>query len=192
MKCFVLLSFILLLGPENEVRAQRLEFYMEDLNFCLDTNTFKVDGYYYLSNSDTAKTDQLIFYPFPQETGLGRVDSIMVYDEMERKELPVTSAKNNSGVSFPLSIEGLGFRKIRIVYRQSLKDHFATYILKTTQNWGKPLATANYTLTVPDYIKIDSLSYPADSVKVNHNIKVYCWNKKDFFPREDFNIYFNH
>jgi hypothetical protein len=191
MKYFILLPFLLCLYAKNEIHAQRLDFYMEDLNFYLDTNSFKVDGYYYLSNSDTANINQLIFYPFPQKAGLGRVDTIIVYDEMMEKELVVTSAKNNSGVSFPLSVEGLGFRKIRISYRQSLKGNHAVYILKTTQNWGKPLATANYTLTVPDRIRIDSLSYIADSVNQSPGKKIYYWNKKDFSPREDFNIYFS-
>jgi hypothetical protein len=191
IRFIMLFSCMLWFGTHDKVHAQRIDFYMEDLNFYLDTNSFEVDGYYYLSNSDTAKTRQLIFYPYPQESGLGIVDTVRVYDEMEKKELLVTPAKDNSGVSFPLTIEGMGFRKIRIFYRQRLEGDHAVYILKTTQNWGKPLSTAVYTLTSPGYIKINALSYPPDSVKPGNDKNVYYWNKKDFFPSEDFRVQFS-
>jgi hypothetical protein len=192
MKYLVFLFFTLWLFPKYELQAQKLDFYMEDLNFYLDTNYFEVDGYYYFSNGSTTKTEQLIFYPFPNGNGLGSIDSIAVNDNMAQKELPFKVLDKNTGISFLLSIEGLGFRKIRIKYRQTLKEKFASYILNTTEKWGKPLETANYTLFVPDYIRIDSISYEANNMIQGNGKKIYSWNKKDFMPAENFNIFFNY
>jgi hypothetical protein len=192
MKYLVFLFFTLWLFPKYELQAQKMDFYMEDLNFYLDTNYFVVDGYYYFSNNGSTRAEQLIFYPFPNGNDLGSIDSITVYDNIAQKELPFNVLDRNTGISFLLSIEGLGFRKIRIKYRQRIKKKFATYILTTTEKWGKPLETANYTLFVPDYIRIDSISYEANNMIQGNGKKIYSWNKKDFMPAENFNIFFNY
>jgi len=158
----------------------------------LDSNNFTVDGYYYLNNNDSSKISQFIFYPFPLEPYLGNVDSISVFDETIKKRIYFSKAKDNSGIIFPLQMEGYGFRKIKIIYSQQLKKNIAEYILKTTQTWGKPLESANYSLSVPDKIKIDSLSYAADSVKKINNKNIYYWSKKNFYPKIDFVFYFSH
>ena len=176
----------------NNLFSQKLSFYKEDLKFYLDTNNFIVDGYYYLSNNDSSKVSQIIFYPFPTEADFGNVDSISVFDDTFKKEISFYKAKDNSGITFLLQMEGYGFRKIKIIYRQRLNNNIAKYILRTTQNWGKPIESANYILSVSDKIKIDSLSYPADSARVVNNKTIYYWSKKNFFPREDFIFYFSH
>lgn len=175
---------------ETPVIAQRTEFYKEDLHFYLEPNYFITEGFYYFSNNDSANNNHIIFYPFPTGNKYGKVDSVSVFDNTFKKEISFSQQKNNTGISFPLTLEGYGFRKIKIVYRQRLYGNIAEYILTTTKNWGKPLETANYSLTIPVKIRIDSLSYPADSVKFDNKRNTYYWNKKNFLPKENFMIYF--
>lgn len=192
MRSFIFSFFILIIFTGNSLFSQKLSFYKEDLKFQLDTNSFTVDGLYYFSNSDSVKISQFIFYPFPVDETFGTIDTALVYDSTLKKKIEFSRIKDNKGISFPLSIEGYGFRKIRIYYRQELKENKAEYILKTTQNWGKPLETADYTLTIPDKIKIDSISYPADKIiQINASL-IYYWSKKNFLPQKDFLIYFKY
>jgi hypothetical protein len=187
----LLFSFLtLIIFSSNNLFPQKLSFYKEDLKFTLDTNSFVVDGLYYFSNSDSVKISQFIFYPFPTDQTLGDIDSAIVYDSTFKKRIEFSRSKDNKGISFPLTMEGYGFRRIRIYYRQNLKGNMAKYILETTKNWGKPLEIANYTLTVPENIKIDSLSYAADSSKIIDKKNIYFWSKKNFLPQKDFLIYF--
>ena len=188
MKNFILLIQFFSFGY---IQAQKINFYKEDLNFYLDATHFTVEGYYYFSNSSSTEVTQIIFYPFPDKDNLGIVDSVSVYNTFTNKELSIIS-KNNSGISFPIFIDRYGFVKLKIVYRQSLKGNFAEYILTTTKIWGLPLEMASYKLFVPDKIKIDSISYPADSVKTDKVRDIYYFNKKNFFPKKNFEIYFNY
>lgn len=176
----------------NNLYSQKLSFYKEDLKFNIDTKYFSVDGAYYFSNSDSVKIKQIIFYPFPVAKELGNIDSVSVYDTTENKVISFSKMNDSPGISFPLLIEGYGFRKIKIHYRQQLKGNMAEYILQTTKNWGKPLETANYSLTVPRNLKIDSLSYITNSIQHLGNTNIYYWIKKDFMPQKDFNIYFSY
>jgi hypothetical protein len=190
MRSYLFSFLVFILFSCNSLYSQKLSFYKEDLKFSLETKYFTVDGAYYFSNSDSVKIKQIIFYPFPVRKELGDIDSISVYDSTEKKEISFFNMSENSGISFPLLMEGYGFRKIKIHYRQQLKGNMAEYILQTTRNWGKPLETANYSLFVPDNIKVDSLSYIADSIKHPSHNNIYYWAKKNFLPQKDFYIYF--
>jgi len=190
MRYFFYSFLALIIFSWNDLYSQKLSFYKEDLNFYINKNNFIVDGYYYLSNSDSSKVSQFIFYPFPTKPYFGNVDSISVFDDTFKKEISFIKAKDNSGITFPLQMESYGFRKIKIIYRQQLKNNIAEYILTTTKSWGKPLELANYKLFVSDKIKIDSLSYPADSSKFINNKHIYYWSKKNFLPQKDFIFYF--
>ncbi len=190
MRLYLFSFLVFLLFFCNSLYSQKLSFYKEDLKFSLETKYFTVDGAYYFSNSDSIKVKQIIFYPFPLAKELGNIDSISVYDSTERKVISFSKMNDNSGISFPLLMEGYGFRKIKIHYRQQLKGNMAEYILQTTKNWGKPLETANYSLCVPVNVKIDSLSYTADSIKHLGNKYIYYWTKKNFLPKKDFYFYF--
>ena len=99
MRCFYYSFLIFSIFTSARLFAQQVSFYKEDLHFYLNGNSFITDGYYYFSNNDSLKINQLIFYPFPLGEPYGKVDSVYikegasVYFRIRDKEIPATITK---------------------------------------------------------------------------------------------------
>jgi len=171
--------------------AQNLQFVKEKLNFEITESEFTVDGTYYFRNSSPDTVKQYMLYPFPENLELGEVTSVEGSSVYPEKDLNVIRNFNQKAAHFRLKIYPEDTAVTHIVYKQEIKKNKAEYILTSTQAWNKPLKKADFTLKVPIHIKIDSLSYNADSLCCFENYLLYKWYFKDFMPNRNFYVSFS-
>lgn len=176
-----------LLFAYSIVFGQQINFFREDITFRLDGDYFRIEGFYWFSNrSDRAVTSE-IYFPFPPHSG-GRVDSIQIYDLTKGRE--TWTREEEFGLAFIVHLEPADTSLFRIKYRQKLNSDSAVYILKTTKNWGKPLAVAEFKLIIPDSFVIKGFSYPPDQLYEIEKIKIYLWKREQFLPDRNMVFYF--
>jgi len=172
------------------VKSQSLEFFREDLIFEIKEGYFYVDGIYHFCNVSAEALETTLFYPFPKDSSYDRTDSISIENTNTQDPISFMKDKEN-GIYFKLSISPYGIEKYRIKYRQKINGHQAEYILTSTQSWKKPFEIVNYQLIIPKNIKIESLSYEADSVSIKKWKDIYYWQKRDFMPDRNMLIMFS-
>lgn len=164
--------------------GQRISFFREDLDFKLTKDIFEVDGLYYFRNLTDGELKQMLFYPFPDVEIYGKIAYIKINIENDTASLLAT--QSSKGSMFKVMIPPNGEVACRIRYGQKLISNEAMYIITTTQRWARPFEIANYSLTFPDNIKLDSISMPPDSISQPTGETKYYWKKEDFMPDVDF------
>jgi len=163
--------------------GQRASFIKEDITFRLDSIHLNVEGYYWFCNDSPTDIASEIFYPFPYTYG-EMIDSIRIFN-ISQGHKHSYQLEGYSGLSFNFYIAGHDTALFQIGYRQKLSKDSAVYILKTTQDWGKPLIHAEYKLLVPETFVIKHFSYPPNkSYEIQHE-KIYYWEMNDFMPDRD-------
>jgi hypothetical protein len=162
--------------------AQNASFYKEHITFKIEEGYFYVNGEYFLRSNNHSGNSIALFYPFPTDTIYSPVDSLLIYDANNSKEISNYNMKN-TGVSFHLELDSL--TTVFISYRQKLKGSQARYILTTTKQWGKPFEEVTYELIAPADLKISSFSYPPDNQQKIENNMIYYWRKVNFMPARD-------
>lgn len=171
--------------------SQNLQFFMEKLNFEICNTEFTVDGLYYFKNSSPDTIRQYMLYPFPQNPGLGKVKNIKGKSIFPELTMPLIANFNQKGAYFRLKIYPFDTAVVQIKYTHEIKNQKAEYILTSTKVWGKPLEKADFTLKIPIDIKIDSLSFDADSLLFFKDYLLYKWEFKDFMPDKNFTVFFS-
>jgi hypothetical protein len=166
------------------LRAE-LRFYREDLHFTLTDSTFSVDGNYFLRNDSEKDLKQFLFYPFPQDSLYGLVDTVFC-ENVSRPDSAKVVRWNQNGASLQITIPAQDTTVMRIYYNHKLKGGKAEYILETTAAWGKGFEQAYYDLTFPKTITVKSISYMPDELIETETHYKLIWIKKDFLPMENF------
>ena len=184
MKKFLLLLFFL----SSFCYGQRADFFQEDITFHLNKSQFDVEGYYWFTNNSDKPIISNLFYPFPNYSG-EKIDSIRLFNISGGENLHY-NIEGNHGISFNVYIVPKDTILLQIGYRQEIKSDSASYILKSTKAWGKPLVKAEYKLIVPDFFKVKKFSYTPDKSYEIQNQKIYYWKKKNFMPEKDMIFYF--
>jgi hypothetical protein len=180
------LLFVYLLLVNIFIWAGDLHFFRENLTFEItDDLYFCVDGEYFFRNSSVKPLKQVLFYPFPQDSLYGKVDSITVFDVNDPKNSKLSKI-NSKGAFFKVEIPPESEKIYRISYRQKMKSNQAEYILLTAQRWKKAFEEIHYQLIFPLETKIKYISYPPDNIGVLNDKNIYFWEKKDFMPDQNF------
>jgi hypothetical protein len=178
-RIFILL-FILI--ANTAAQAQELEFYKEDLNFTIRKGFFYVDGIYYFSNPGGESVRKVLFYPFPtSDTFYGPVKDVSILEIADSNTNRLIKQTRN-GAMFAIDLPPYESTKFRIRYTQPVYGNRSEYILTTTQNWGKPLELAHYSLTVPPELVNLQFSIPPDSTQRVGTDAIYYWERKNFIP----------
>ena len=164
--------------------GQRISFFREDLDFRLTKDIFEVDGLYYFRNLTDVELKQMLFYPFPDVDKYGEIAYIQINIENDTASLLATQSLKGS--MFKVIIPPNGEVACRIRYGQKLISNEAMYIITTTQRWARPFEIANYSLTFPINIQLDSISMPPDSVGQSADDTKYYWKREGFMPEVDF------
>ncbi|HPR17345.1 MAG TPA: hypothetical protein PLD62_03785 [Candidatus Cloacimonadota bacterium] len=178
----LLISISLSLGAE-------LRFYREDLHFTLSDSTFTVDGWYFLRNNSDKELKQFLFYPFPQDSLYGLVDTIFC-ENVSRPDSAKVLKWNQNGARLQITIPAQDTTVMRIYYNHNLKGGKAEYILETTAAWGKGFEQAYYDLTFDKSIRIKTISYIPDDLEEIQTQYKLIWRKQDFLPMENFVVEF--
>lgn len=184
-------GFLFLFFSSTVSFSQSLQFVKENLNFEITESEFTVDGIYYFRNTTIDTIRQYLVYPFPQNSELGEVTSVIGSAVYPEKDLDIVKNFNQKAAHFRLKVYPGDTAVTHIVYKQEIRENQAEYILTSTKAWNKPLEKADFTLKVPIHIKIDSLSYNADSLCCNKDFYLYKWYFKDFMPDRNFYVSFS-
>ena len=161
-----------------------LHFSEEYIDFKIDSVYFYVNGIYTFRNTNSYPLTQIIEFPFAYK--IQQIDSIIVYDLVQL--CPVEFYKESQSVTFSITLPALSALDISICYQQKLAK-VNTYILTSTQTWGKPLDKAVYNLKIINETLLDSLNYKPDSVKRTIQCSKYYFTKYNFMPQTDFIVY---
>lgn len=180
----IVLGFLIL---STSIYSQGVKFFGEDIAFWLDREYFIVDGIYWFVNETDKQVEKIIYYPFPNDSGAGEVDSISIYNLSEGRE-EVALNISDDGLKYLLVIPHNDTTIYRIGYRQQVKHDCAKYILTSTKKWGRSLDWVKYKLIVDDKVEIKMFTYDADKLYKVENKKIYYWERKNFLPEDDFVI----
>ncbi len=182
-----IIIFVFVLAAAVEIQSQNVDFFREDLRFRLISGQFEVEGDYYFRNNTASLLVTKLIYPFPQDSSFGKIDSVSCIDLSDLNS-PINLI-NQKHMIFTISIPPNESKIFRIAYHQQLKDSKASYILTTTNRWGKPFERASYELLVEN-LDVDSLLYVPDKVEVFNDSTKFYWKKENFMPDRDFEVYF--
>lgn len=160
-----------------------VSFFEEHIDFKLDSSYFSINGIYSFSNCSSHRITRQIVFPFACATNT--IDSVKILDLNTLQLLPFKKLTN--AVSFEINIQPKDTLDVQVFYRQKASQK-NTYILTSTQTWGKPLDHAYYTFCVFKETVIDSFSYSPDAVKMAGNDQCYQWEKHHFLPTRDFEV----
>lgn len=161
-----------------------MRFFKEDITFTLNSGNFIVDGYYWFSNESNKELEKMIFYPFGCTDSSEAVDSVTVFN-MTNGVAQNILQKNENGLFFVVFLSVGDTTIYHITYRQSLTSDSVRYFLRSTQQWGKPLESAQYKLVVHNPVIVTKYSYEPDTLYTIQGDKIYYWNRRKFLPEAD-------
>jgi hypothetical protein len=140
-----------------------------------------VEGYYFYKNPFPFPVIQGFSIPFPVDQDHPKPIEVKVERLTPIKEaISIRHIFGSTG--FDVYFSGLEEVEVRVSYRQKAGGENATYILTTTQPWGKPLESGVYTL------------YPHGTVIVSSNYlldlpgKAPGFHKTGFMPDKDWHF----
>jgi len=169
--------------------SQHIEFYKEDLKFSIDNECFKVRGTYFFRNLTSDTVSKFLIYPFPDEKVYGKIDSVRVINRDDVTETNKLKGINTRGAYFAIKILPNGIGDYEISYRQHIYEGKMKYILTSMNAWHNNLEEADFELTYPANVCIDSINFLPDQLEIINDMVVWKWKKKDFMPQKDIEIY---
>jgi hypothetical protein len=163
--------------------AFELRFEREYIRVLIQPAGVRVDGTYYFRNESPTAGAVMLFYPFPVDSLHPRPTRIVVYSE-NGDTLPF-SQPSADGILFRVDLPAGGMSSARVVYDQPSLDRAACYILTTTSAWRRPLERAEFEISVPSGLRLESMTYDADEVAEKPTGRVYRFRREKFMPTRD-------
>ena len=173
----------------NNILAQEVEFFREDLTFRLEDGFFGVEGDYFFRNTTDQEVRKLLFYPLPESKVYGDVINLNI--NIKENSTSIITGSSEEGAAFKLKLGPGEEATYRINYVQRLRSNEAKYIITTTRLWGKGLEVATYRLDCPASILIDSISICPDTIFMKEGRYHYLWVREEFMPKVDFIFQFS-
>jgi hypothetical protein len=168
--------------------SQSVEFYKEDLKFSIENDWFNVSGTYYFRNLTGDTIRRFLIYPLPDEKVFGVTDSVKI-SPLEKND-PAGKLKrvNPNRASFTIFILPHGTATYKIDYRQQIRVNKMKYILTSMRTWRNRLEEADFELSFPADLCIDSVNFIPDKVMLRDGKIVWQWRKSNFMPEKDIDI----
>jgi len=155
-----------------------VHFTSERIDVHVYPDDIQVDGYYFYKNPFPFPVVQGFAIPFPVDKDHPEPLEVRVERlTPEKEDIRLRHGFGNPG--FEVSFSAHEEVEIGVSYRQKSEGMNATYILKTTQPWGRPLESGVYTL-YPHGVMIESSSYP-----LNLPGKALGFHATGFMPDKD-------
>jgi hypothetical protein len=155
-----------------------VHFTSERIDVHIYPDEIRVNGYYFYKNPFPFPVQQGFTIPFPIDKD--HPEPMEVHVERRtpvKEEIRLRHLFGNTG--FDAYFAAHEVAEIRVSYHQKAGGMNATYILKTTQPWGRPLESGVYTLYPHDTV-IESSNYPLDLPG-----KTPGFHKTGFMPDKD-------
>ena len=176
-----------------------MSFDSEIIRLFVEPDTLEVEGIYLLL-CDPERIDQVtLFYPYPDREYLGEAHTVLLearppggqWRELRfaeypgRRSLPSGDILGGARWWVPLTLgDSL---EVRTVYRQALRDSCATYIVRTTSAWGRPLENARFEIHLPEsYVPVE-VSFPFRQVHAPEGT-YYLYEASKFMPSRDIDV----
>jgi hypothetical protein len=164
-----------------------VSFVSEVISLSITENRVSVSGRYNLRSNLPGKHTIPLAYPFPLGAASDYPDTIRVYQE--KNGIPITFEENRKQGEIFFKIEAEGDFEFTAYYSQKLRKREATYILTTTKEWGAPLKSADFYITLPNNLIPTFWSFPPDSNQRNKGFTAYSIHRTDFLPLRDLTVH---
>ena len=133
-------------------------FPRERIELTIYPEVLEVNGLYVYANPWPIPMSQGLKTPFPVDALHPRPASVAVSEVRPDGEIPLRTIWFNDEPHFTVNIPARSEIKVRVRYRQLAKGS-GTYILKTTQPWGRPLEHGEY-LVETRGVRVTHSNYP--------------------------------
>jgi hypothetical protein len=176
----------MLLGLTSPGSAGNVLFIKETIAVSvLVPDTVEVRGDYFFTAADSSLAAALtsLFYPFPVDSSGEYPCFIEVKNARSGKAIEF--GRQEQGIMFPVEARAGDTTAVTIVYKQRVKKNSGRYILTTTGTWGRPLVDSRYSVSVPNNVTLNYMSYECDSVASAGDRLIYQFFKKKFMPDRD-------
>ncbi len=153
-----------------------MQFASEEVLLAVDEDEVSVEGKYYLRNREKASIRVRLFYPFPTN----RDHAYPYHMEVEGHQFE----RMKKGIAFRLEFGPLELKELVVRYKQRISTNRTRYILTTTREWGEPIETARFVVSIPKVFEV-STSYEPDSA-VTRGDRIFCYiEERNLFPTQD-------
>ena len=139
-------------------------------------------GSYYFKNHSEQPINRVLFYPFPVDSNISYPDSIVVFNP-QNKEVPFS--KTNNGIFFKINITSGSTECYIVKFYQQTSNKKYEYILSTTQFWKRPLASADFVITIPNILSLEYISLHYNRIEELKEGKKYFIHRNNFYPTEN-------
>jgi hypothetical protein len=165
-----------------------VEFTSENVSINLHPDSVQVEGIYTFSNLHNQENKVKISYPFVINEFIGAPTSITVQtDNGQTLEYKL----QDDAIQFELVVPPQSSRNLSISFTQPCYDGGFTYVLTTTQSWGKPLVSAVFTVNVDNTISEFQSNYTLEQVDKTDAFTSYSYQTENFNPDQDMQFSWN-
>lgn len=176
-----LIAFLSMQAPSGA-----LSFEKEKIQIVIAPGECTLKGNYYFKNNSSSPCGRTLYYPFVLNDDLPFPDSVNVTDLDDGLAIPFhTSAK---GITFDVSLLPFSTKTVAVEYHQRCSKKRFEYILTTTSRWQKPLKSAEFLISLPTELILDSISIPCDTISATSDGQQCLIRRAPFIPTEDLSI----
>lgn len=157
------------------------QFQRERIEITIQPDSILVHGLYVYANPLPWPLTQGLRVPFPLEKGQAPPATVTVraVDPQTGEEgAPLQVMWIGGNPHFSVRIPARGSSWVRLRFEQYTPQHSATYLLTTTQPWGRPLESGEYFLH-PRGVQLTNSSYPFDQNDC------LCFRRRNFMPEQE-------
>jgi hypothetical protein len=167
-----------------------IEFYKEEISMIINDGEFSISGTYYFRNNTEMDKPMPIVFPFHIDDSTHYPHEITAFsiDGDEKIKLDFRENRERGSIRISIPMKPKEITVWRLEYAQRIDKPQATYILKSTRAWGKPLEEALYKIDIPDNIDVDYIWADVDSVTANDKREILWIHKTEYMPFNDMTI----
>ena len=202
----LILAFAAILWPGQDMaalaqgeQAAPVIFDSEIVRLYVERDTLEVEGIYLLLCHPERIAEVTLFYPYPAREYLGDAHTLALearppggawqplrfVEHPEPRSLPVGDLIGGARWWVPLTLgDSL---EVRTVYRQAIHGDCATYIVRTTSAWGRPLKNARFEIHLPQDVSPVSFSFPFRHLATPEGT-YYLYEASNFMPDSDIDV----
>jgi len=158
-----------------------VRFTRERIEVTVHADSIDVDGLYIYTNPLPIPLSQGLRVPFPTDAAHPAPATVEVreVDPLNQKDSEPIDVRWVWGEPhFSIRVPAFGAKQVRVRYTQYSPTMSATYLLTTTQPWGRPLEQGEYILR-PRGVRITTSNYPLDGQGC------LCFTRRRFMPDRD-------
>ena len=163
-------------------------FDRERIEICVHEGQIQVRGLYHYRNRLPFPATTSLGLPFPVDAEHDRPTTFSITDigRDGRAGTEVMPRLRHGQVVFRLFFRPREEKWLQVDYVQGTRASRGTYILLTTQKWGKPLARGDYVLHLAPELTLESSNYQLQPD--TSTARSYAFSRTNFYPSQDWNF----